>query len=103
MSNFWQTFERGLDVLATLLKELSNARFGWKAIKLFDKNMPFWKVVVEGFVDDVEEVLELRGIWPILCPHNDHHGLLESVEPMSDSKDPRCFFEVEVGDWLEEV
>ena len=49
------------------------------------------------FVDDLEEVLELRGAWPILCPHNNHHGLLESVEPLDASKHPsRCFLEVEV-------
>ena len=64
---------------------------------LLDKDLPSWKIVLKGFVDDVKEVLELRGIWPNLCPHNNHHGLLESVEPLGESKNVgRCFLEVEV-------
>ena len=58
---------------------------GWKVVRLFDKDLPFWNVVLESSIEDLEQVLELRGIWPILCPHNNHHGLLESVEPLSGS------------------
>ena len=57
----------------------------WKVIGLLDEHSPLWEVVLKGVLEDVEQVRKLRGILPCSCSHNNHHGLLESVEPLSAS------------------
>ena len=49
---------------------------GWKVIKLSDKDVPLWKVVLEGLI---------------------YHRLFERIEPLSTTQKPCCcFFEFEI-------
>ena len=58
---------------------------GWKVVAPLDEDVPSWKAVLEGLIENLEQVLELGCIWPVFCPKHNHHRLLEGVEPLSAS------------------
>ena len=47
---------------------------------------------LQNGLENLHQVLEFRRIFPISTPNDNHHRLLEDIEPMSCIEDPCCGF-----------
>ena len=59
---------------------------------LFDEDLPIWNAIVKVDLENLREVLEFGRIFPISTPNDNHHRLLEDIEPMGCIEDPCCCF-----------